>query len=152
MQGVCGPNLRTTLEDNGILKKKEVSLRARPVVMLTTGIKMVKPCEEKWSPRWKWLTLHRYPLEHFLVKLILGKLFDIVLRALSQAHLLIHAYISSVTLHRDSPVNPFLFWGFILSFLHPCPRAFQLFSGLPKPLSLKVKVCRVRPFATPWTV
>ena len=47
MQGVCGPSLRTTLEDNGILKKKEVSLRARPVVMLTTGIKMVKPCEEK---------------------------------------------------------------------------------------------------------
>ena len=47
MQGVCCLNVRTTLENNGILKKKEVSLRARPMVMLTIGIKMVKSWEEK---------------------------------------------------------------------------------------------------------
>lgn len=46
MQGVCGPNLRTTPKDNGMLKKKEGSLSARPTPMLTVGIKVVTSLEE----------------------------------------------------------------------------------------------------------
>lgn len=46
MQGGYGPNLRTTPEYNGILKKKEMSLRARPMVILTAGIKVVTSLEE----------------------------------------------------------------------------------------------------------
>lgn len=46
-QGVWGPNLGTIPEDNGILKKKGASLRARSKVMLTVGIKVVKALVEK---------------------------------------------------------------------------------------------------------
>lgn len=45
MQGVCGPNLRTTPKDNGMLKKKDGSLSARPMLMLTVGIKVVTSLE-----------------------------------------------------------------------------------------------------------
>lgn len=45
MQGVCGSNLRTTPKDNGMLKKKDGSLSARPMLMLTVGIKVVTSLE-----------------------------------------------------------------------------------------------------------
>lgn len=58
MQGVYGPNLETTKlpfpEGNGMPKKKEASLRARPTVMLTVGIKVVTSPEKTtyiiWLP------------------------------------------------------------------------------------------------------
>lgn len=46
MQRVCGPSVRTTLEDSEKLKKKEVTLRARSMVMFTVGI-IGTPLDEK---------------------------------------------------------------------------------------------------------
>lgn len=48
MQRVCGPSVRTTLEDSEKLKKKEVTLRARSMVMFTVGI-IGTPLDEKWT-------------------------------------------------------------------------------------------------------
>lgn len=67
MQRVCGPSVRTTLEDSEKLKKKEVTLRARSMVMFTVGI-IGTPLDEKWTlGEWVHCT-------DALLKLILGKL------------------------------------------------------------------------------
>lgn len=91
MQGMCDPNLRPTPEDNGMLKKWEMSLKDRPMVMLTARIKVVTSLEEKTYNA-------QLSFWAFLGEISPWKTLYVFIKALSQAGLLSPSHLTSFTL------------------------------------------------------